>query len=323
MFKGSKKVWITWHFATRSRNLAKELNLELFEYFENQSLLKRHLFSSFWTIKVLLKNRPKTIFIQLSFLLLVIVVVYKMMMLGKITIVTDCHTKALRRKAKGFSNILFWPIKKFTFGFVNLAIISNEGMIKDIEQLNENYTLLPDKIPIIKTEKNKNPSAEKYCVYISAFAVDEPFHEIFQVAEFLKNDFKLFWTGKIPNHYKIPDDMPSNIVFTGYISFDEYFNLISNANCILALTTEEDCLQSGAYEALSVDVPMVISDTKALREYFAESAIYTDHNPKNIAKNIVKAIENSDVLNKNIGEVKKKRNEEFGKKIEKLKEIIK
>jgi glycosyltransferase involved in cell wall biosynthesis len=322
LFKTSKKIWLTWHFATRSRNLADELNLELFEYFENNSLLKRHLYSSFWTVKILVKNRPKTIFIQLSFLLLVIVVFYKILMFGKIIVVADCHTKALRRKAEGFSNFIFWPIKKITFKFVDLAIVSNNGMVKDIEKLNRNYTLLPDKIPIIKAEKNDKSLVEKYCVYVSAFAVDEPFTEIFETAELLPNEVKLYWTGKMPNHYKLPEYVPTNIVFTGYVDFEEYFNLITNANCILALTTEEDCLQSGAYEALSVNVPMVISDTKALREYFSKAAIYTDHNPQNIASNILYAIENSELQKENILEIKCERNKEFNKQIDQLNTII-
>lgn len=322
MNKKNKSVWITWHFATRSRNLASELNLKLYEYFENTSLLRRHLFSSLWTLKILAKERPRIIFIQLSFLLLLIVVVYKILSFGNVKIIADCHTKALRRKAKGVSNFIFWPIKKATFKFVDLAIISNDGMIKNIDQLNENYLILPDKIPDIKINEKNEVTNEKYCVYVSAFAVDEPFDEIFEVAELIGNELKLYWTGKITNHYKLPDNVPSNIIFTGYISFEEYFKLISNANCILALTTEQDCLQSGAYEALSVNVPMVVSNTEALKKYFSKSAIYTDHNPVNIAKNILKAIENSEIQKKHIQEIKSVRNREFDEKIEKLKVLL-
>jgi len=54
----------------------------------------------------------------------------------------------------------------------------------------------------------------------------------------------------------------------------EYYNLISNADCLLALTYEDDCLQSGAYEAFGIEVSRVISESKALRDYFGESAIY-------------------------------------------------
>jgi len=108
-----------------------------------------------------------------------------------------------------------------------------------------------------------------------------------------------------------------------FVLFDEYHNLIANADCLLALTYEDDCLQSGAYEALSVEVPMVISDSKALRDYFGESAIYTDHNPISIANNIQKAIENNINLKENENKIKKLRNEEFESQVNKLIQIIK
>jgi len=98
----------------------------------------------------------------------------------------------------------------------------------------------------------------------------------------------------------------------------EYYNLISNADCLLALTYEDDCLQSGAYEALGVEVPIVISDSKALRDYFGESAIYTDHNPINIASNIQKAIKNRMKLQINEINIKNLRNEEFKSQVDKL-----
>ena len=108
-----------------------------------------------------------------------------------------------------------------------------------------------------------------------------------------------------------------------FVLFDEYYNLIANADCLLALTYEDDCLQSGAYEALSVEVPMVISDSKALRDYFGKSAIYTDHNPINISNNIQKAIENRMKLQKNEIYIKNLRNEEFKFQVDKLIQIIK
>jgi len=102
------------------------------------------------------------------------------------------------------------------------------------------------------------------------------------------------------------------------VLFNEYYNLISNADCLLALTYEDDCLQSGAYEALGVEVPIVISDSKALRDYFGESAIYTDHNPINIASNIQKAIKNRMKLQINEINIKNLRNEEFKSQVDKL-----
>lgn len=103
-----------------------------------------------------------------------------------------------------------------------------------------------------------------------------------------------------------------------FVLFDEYYNLISNADCLLALSYEDDCLQSGAYDALGVELPMVISDSKALRDYFDESAIYTDHSPINIASNIQKAIENRMKLQISEINIINLRNEEFKFQVDKL-----
>jgi len=317
-----KTVWLSWHYAARSRNLAKVLNIPILEYFNNKNALQRHALSSFWTIWMLFKHRPKVVVIQLSFMLLNLVAIYKIFTFGKTVIIVDCHTKALRRKAKGVLNKIFWPIKRFTFSLVNLSIISNNGMKKDIDELHNNYLILPDKIPenIIKTDPNKS---EKYCVYISAFAVDEPFEEIFEVAKLLKDELDIYWTGKRPKSLPLPEEVPENLKFTGFISFEDYYNLIGNSDCVLALTTEEDCLQSGAYEALNVEVPMVITDSFALREYFDNSAVYTNHEPEQIAKNILKAIENSSDQINNIKRIKELRNAEFFEKIDKIEELLK
>ncbi len=315
--KNNRKIWITWHYSARSRNLASYLNLPIYELMIVKNTLIRHLVSSLWTIKILVVQRPKIIFIQLSFLLLLICAIYKVISFNKVVIVADCHTKSLRRKAKGQLNKIFWSLKKFSFKTVNLSIISNTGMEKDIKILHSNYIILPDKIPEINYKKVIDKK-KKYCVYISSFAVDEPFEEIFGSAEILNPDINIFWTGK-QNKTKIEGyTIPKNLNFTGYMNFDEYYKLIANADCLLALTYEDDCLQSGAYEALSVEVPMVISDSKALRDYFGESAIYTDHNPINIANSIQKAVEDKQNLQNNKIKIKKIRNEEFKSQVNKL-----
>lgn len=314
--KSNKVIWLTWHYAARSRNMAKVLDIPIFEYFNNKNALLRHSLSSLWTIGVLFKQRPKVVFIQLSFMLLNIVALYKILNFGKTIIIADCHTKALRRKAKGPFNFIFWPIKKVTFNLVNISIVSNIGMEKDIKELHNNYLMIPDKIPEIELQSNSHD--EKYFVYISSFAVDEPFDEIFQVAKLLPDGIKLYWTGKIPKNITIPKDKPNNLIFTDYISFDEYYNLIANASSVLALTTEDDCLQSGAYEALAVETPMVISDSNALKTYFENSALYTGHTPREITDNLLSVLGNQSQLIRDSKIIKEKRNKEYSEIIGKL-----
>jgi hypothetical protein len=278
------KIWITWHFQARSRNLAKVLNLEIKEYFQNKNVLIRHLFSSIWTIKILVKNKPSVIFIQYSYLLLLLLYVYKILKRRNLILVVDCHTKALRRKATGIFNYIFWPLKKLSFEAADLSIISNEGLAKDIKKLHNNFIILPDMIPQIESINSKSSFRGDYCVYISSFAVDEPFAD--------------------------------------YLKVDEYYNLIGNAKCLIALTTEEDCLQSGAYEAISVEVPVVISDTYSLKQFFGSAAVYTNNDSNSIYNAILNAINMKEILRSEMQKLKVRRNVEFEQKIEKILKFV-
>lgn len=314
-------MWLTWHYQARSRNLAKALNVPIYEYFVNDNLFQRHFLSSLWTIKVLFTKRPDKIIIQCSFLLLLIVSLYKIFRHNKVILIVDCHTKALRRKAPGILNYIFWPLKKFSFRFADMTIISNSDLIKDIKELHNEFLILPDKIPeeIVNSDFKQ---ASKYCVYISSFAIDEPFEEILEVSKLLENSVKIFWTGKYPDQVKDLKPLYPNIEFTGYVPFDYYYNLLGNADCILALTTEEDCLQSGAYEALGLEIPMVVSDTKALRNFFKDTAIYTNHYPENIAESILKAINNSADLKSKMKDIKTEKNIEFDNRVRKILSLL-
>jgi len=294
----NKEIWITWNNSQRSRNLANELKLPIFEKTIGNNTLSRHLFSSIWAIFTFIKVRPEKIYMQYSFLLLLVAAVYKKLVPYPIDIVCDCHTKALRRDVSGSMGLLFWFLKKKSFKFVNVSIVSNAEMKSDIEKLTMNYCVLPDKIPEINVNTSRSIS-ETYCVFVCSYAIDEPLNDVIAAAERLDGLVKVFCTGKIPdNMTHLKNNPHKNIIFTDFLSQEEYYNLISNADCILALTTEEGCLQCAGYEALSAEVPMILSDTTALKAYFEDAAIYVKHSERDIEKGVRQAVnKKSDLLN--------------------------
>jgi glycosyltransferase involved in cell wall biosynthesis len=310
-----RHCWITWNRSARSRTLARALNVALHEISIESNLLARHVLSPLLTIRLLIKERPRVVYLQYSFLLLIVVAIYKLVYLFRTVIVCDCHTKAIRRTAPGPLNWLFWPLKKLSFRFADVTIVSNTGMTDDIRRLHSNFYILPDKIPVISFDKPRTRNATYY-VYISSFAVDEPVREIFEVAAALNPNEKIYWTGRIPHDFHIPADKPRNLIFTGYLNDADYHSLIGNADCLLALTTEENCLQCGAYEALAVNVPMILSDTYALRQYFGEAAIYTNHTPHNIVQSLHHAISNKTQLTEEMEGVATRRRAEFERSYE-------
>jgi glycosyltransferase involved in cell wall biosynthesis len=246
---------------------------------------------------------------------------YKFLLSKKTEIICDCHTKALKRKINGKLGKIFTYIKSMSFRFVNLSIISNHGLTQEISKYTKYFFILPDPIPeinTIKLLKDKN-----YSIFVCSYASDEPLKEVIKAAEILIGFTLIICTGKIPkNLLYIKNEKFKNIRFTDYLSYNVYVDMINNARCIIALTKEDDCLQCGGYEGLAVGVPIVVSDTTALREYFLDSAVYVENAAKEIAEGIIYAINNKEKLSINMEKIKNKRKNEFKKQISQLKKSI-
>lgn len=316
------EIWISWHVSQRSRNLAKELGLPIFEKVIENNPLSRHLFSSLWTIYILLRERPDKVYMQYSFLLLVVAASYKLLMPHPVHIICDCHTKALRRSVSGRVGKVFWSIKKKSFQSVSVSIISNVEMNPDIKKLTNSYCVLPDKIPDVVSSGKKNKN-EVYCVFVSSYAVDEPLDDVIAAAKRLDGTVKIYCTGKIPDGLRGLRKNPYvNICFTDFLSLEEYYQLISNADCVLALTSEEGCLQCAGYESLSAGVPVVLSDTSALKTYFENAAIYVEHNAQEIESGIRRAISHRPELLSNMSRIKQIREHEYDSALNKLRKVL-
>jgi glycosyltransferase involved in cell wall biosynthesis len=69
---------------------------------------------------------------------------------------------------------------------------------------------------------------------------------------------------------------------------------------LLDLTTFQDCLVCGAYEAMTTGKPCVLSDTPALREYFTRGVVFTSHEPTAIARAVQDAYDKRQALHEEI-----------------------
>jgi hypothetical protein len=80
------------------------------------------------------------------------------------------------------------------------------------------------------------------------------------------------------------------------------------------LTTREHCLVCGAYESVAVEKPMILSNTKALKDYFNRGAIYTEHTTESMRKAILEVVKKKTALAAQIKELKTTRRREWQKK---------
>ena len=130
-------------------------------------------------------------------------------------------------------------------------------------------------------------------LFVCSWAPDEPIAAVLEAARILEGTDpgisititgrpKLAATGWV-------GDPPRNVELPGYLSDHEFERRLASCSVILDLTTRADCMVCGAYEAVSVGVPMILSNNEPTVRYFRKGALYTDNSAQDIARLILEA----------------------------------
>ena len=68
--------------------------------------------------------------------------------------------------------------------------------------------------------------------------------------------------------------------------------MLYSADAIIDLTTRENCLLCGAYEAVACGTPLILSNTKTLRNYFNSGSVYVDNTVESIQAGVEEMVAN-------------------------------
>lgn len=278
-----KRIWITWENQIRNKSMSARLGAELYPIVNTSSFFKRYCVCAYHTIRLLSKNYGNDIFVQnpsvvLSFLAVILRPFFRY------KLIVDAHNAGV------------FPGKKLQFlaDYINKkadhVIVTNEGLADYIRKIGGSSVVLPDPLPLLEVIedeasqwKNLNsPSVLMVC----SWAEDEPYCEVISAAIALP-EVTFYVTGNSKERERDCDcPIPANVVLTGFVSENDYHLLLIGADIIMDLTTREDCLVCGAYEAISIGKPIILSNTNALRNYFGDAAIYVDNNSVSISNGI-------------------------------------
>ena len=274
--------WITWENdgSIRSRVLSKHLNAKLYEItgFESFPAL-RYLKALIKTTSIFFKFPKKIIVQNPSVVLAFYSALMKNIFKYKLTI--DLHTHYI--KPKGISGKVMKLLNNYSLKKANLIVVTNEPYKQQIQNItNKEIIILPDMLPNIQA--NKTNLKNKSIVYICTFSEDEPYNEVIKAANDV--DAHIYITGKPKKHI----NAPYNVSLTGFLPKENYYTLLNSADAIMVLTNQDNCMLCGAYEAVTLEKPLILSNKKVLTEYF--KATFTENDANSIAKAIRKTLNN-------------------------------
>ena len=278
-------VWITWEKQQRNRSMSRVFECELHEIISNRARILRYLVSGARTIRILL-SRPKLVFVQnpSAVLALLGVVVGRLL---RVPIVVDAHNAALI-PLEGTSPRLMRLVARFLVRGAALTLVTNEALAEIVRREGGAVEVLPDPFPEITCgDPYDYPDSEVSVFCVLSWADDEPFVEIMGAAAELGPNVRVYMTGSSKGRERVYGrSLPENVVLLGYVDDAEYRRRLCGADLVVVLTTRDNCLVCGAYEAVAAGRPLMLSDTEALREYFRDTAFYVKNDASSIASGI-------------------------------------
>ncbi|MDB6063072.1 MAG: hypothetical protein JWM78_3175 [Verrucomicrobiaceae bacterium] len=279
-------LWLTWEKQVRNRNLSLRLNAELVEIIEPGNRATRYVKSTVKSVALLRRWYKKTVFVQNPSIVLALIAVLLKRII-RYTVVVDAHNAGIYpNKAK----FILAPLANFIIRFADFVIVTNDALADRVSSVGGRPLVLPDPLPKDFDDLDSSAAIEKSAskkpqvLFICTWAQDEPYYEVIAAAGTLPN-VQFLITGSSKGREKgYGKPIPNNVTLTGYVPDADYHNLICTSDVIIDLTTREDCLVCGAYEAVAARKPFILSDSIALKKYFRAGGLHVANESKPIAK---------------------------------------
>ena len=135
---------------------------------------------------------------------------------------------------------------------------------------------------------------------VNTFAGDEPLEVVFGAATKLP-EVRFFVLGDTAHARKVLLKVaPKNVVFTGYLLGDAYWQRLCASQAVMVLTSYPYSLLQGAQEGMSAGRPLILSRQPALTEFFTKGAVFVDHSVESIVAGVQEAQQRERVLSNEI-----------------------
>lgn len=294
--RGRKILWVTWEVQRRNQSVAKQLGAQLLEIQgAGQSRLGRYLRSTLKTVSAALRERPDVIVAANPSMVLASLAV----LLGRALrtpVVLDTHNGGVEPLVGGaVADVLATVLARGA----DVLVVHNDDMVASVERRGGTPFVLPDPVPELSTTDGptKLPAFDGRAnvFYVCTYDLDEPYLEVMRAGRLLPPDVHVYVSGR-KSELITTKDPPPNVIPTGFLSEADYARAIRKADVVMALTTLDRCALCGAYEAVSVGKPMVLTGTKTLRGIFSKGVVYTENRAEDIARAIEEAVRRKEEL---------------------------
>ena len=270
-------VFITWERHRRTRGIAEYFGVTTEEIVASGPRWRRYPVQLWHTVCTLMRTRATTIIVQNPSLILGLVAVLWRRSAGRgRRVVVDAHNQAVVPYLAN-NPVIRW-LSRLVIRGADLTLVTNPSLADKVTVIGGQACVLPDRLPEVEP-RSANPLDEGQplrVLVVATYAPDEPIDAVLKAAASSGTNFQFAFTG---NWRKLAASSRAlageNVGFLGYLDDSAYWQAMVDSHVVLDLTLMPDCLVCGAYEAVAIGRPVVLSDTPVQRAYFRDAARYT------------------------------------------------
>lgn len=307
--KIKNKIWITWEVQRRSVVLSEQFGAKLYMLeCKSKSRIFRYFYLTLKTLKVIAKEKASYVFCQNPSIVLALLLCIVKVFFGYVLVV-DRHSNFIIDSTNQFITKCHDLISDITLKCADFTIVTNKHLQEFVNSKGGDAFVLQDKLPNLDLG-NKIQLQGKYNItFITSCSFDEPLEEVLSAFEGIDSSINLYITGNHNNSKFCSEYIlrkPDHIHFTGFLKESDYQNLLVSSDALIVLTRFEYILTCGAYEGVALCKPLVLSNTKTIREYFSAGAVYCEPEPESIQLAVEKCLNNLPILKMQIADFKTK-----------------
>jgi hypothetical protein len=315
-------AWSPSSHTRRSELMARRLNIPL----RRVHVLKmkrylaplRYIIQAPLTLTVLLRERPKVVFVQNPPIFAPLFAWVYCALTGA-GLIIESHTDALQ-----CPRLWRWtlPVHRFLSRRAVTTLVTNEHLSQIVTGWGARSQIIADVPSELPTGKPYLVEHPFNIAMVSSFAPDEPLDEVIQVAK-ESPDIGIYVTGDPARSVKpLPTDLPSNVQLTGLLPDDEYYGLLRSVQAVMALTTENHTMQRGACEAVWLGQPIITSFWPVLRQSFHKGTIHVDNTVEGIRAGVLEMRARHQQLADEVLSLQEERRQQWGEIVTRLKTTI-
>ncbi len=308
-------VFISWApFCSRSDSIASRLDGKSFMVYSPGfgshylTVPFKYLSQTFKSLRILFRERPRIVYVMTPPVFACLPAWIYSRLTGT-SFVIDAHTGAFVDPR--WTPLLF--VHKWFSRAARTTIVTNEFMQGIVREWNADATIVRD-VPVCFAEPT-HPKLEGACnmTMVCTFTRDEPIELFFQAAARLP-EIHFHVTG---NYRRAEAGVlamkPDNVRLTGFLPDADYVGLLLASDAVLSLTTLDNTMQRGAYEAVYLGRPVVTSNFDLLRRHFHKGTVHVDNAVDDVVAGVRRMRDNIALFRAEVEELRSEHLEEWGR----------